>query len=254
VLGCVPGNIVHQWHGPLSARLPDSAWGVVCEQGLHPSCMKVRDDGLLEWTESASPALRDAVRAYFAGRNEDSRAAALDAAASASASVPSVSAAVSSSGAVESRAASRLPEPSNSPQPKTAMRTPSKAVGTPQEVVGGAATPLYVPSLGTRRDAGPEGSAPGLATATFDPAAFWGSAANSTKNGDQSARQLDSAPSVATDMLADVEGAPEVSSAGDGEPTRDAETRSILQDAAEAAPGDVAANSSEDVTSMQGVA
>jgi hypothetical protein len=216
--------------------------------------MKVRDDGLLEWTDSASPALRDAVKAYFAGRNEDSRAAALDAAASASASMPSVSAAVSSSGAVESRAASR-PEPSNSPQPKPAMRTPSKAVGTPQEAVVGAATPLYVPSLlGTRRDAGPDGSAPGLATATFDPAAFWGSAANSTKNGDQSARQLDSAPSVATDMLADVEGAPEVSSAGNGEPTRDAETRSILQDAAEAAPGDVAANSSEDVTSMQGVA
>ena len=74
VFGAGKGTIAHSWHGSLADRRYVERWDILVKFAFKPSFVARRpSDGILEWTKEASPAFREAVVAYFTGRNEDSK-------------------------------------------------------------------------------------------------------------------------------------------------------------------------------------
>jgi len=72
-VGYVSGLIHHAWHGRKGDRKYVERWAIMVDTGFDPAVDLVRDDfqwGLLKLTQR-SPELRDRVRGYFYGRNED---------------------------------------------------------------------------------------------------------------------------------------------------------------------------------------
>ncbi len=71
-IGILPGDAVHLHHGRYSDRKYRERWQPVIDSGYDPARhVRVGDNGLLEWTDSAPEALVEFVRGYFASRNED---------------------------------------------------------------------------------------------------------------------------------------------------------------------------------------
>jgi hypothetical protein len=72
-IGYVRGTIAHHWHGPKARRQYWKRWDILTENGFNPDTDLAYDaQGLLLLTNT-NPRLRDALRAYFRQRNEDSR-------------------------------------------------------------------------------------------------------------------------------------------------------------------------------------
>lgn len=74
-LGCVPGTILHAWHGPKARRDYWKRCRVLVESGFDPALHLKRDwQGLYQLADrgdAASLLLRDGLRRYFRARNED---------------------------------------------------------------------------------------------------------------------------------------------------------------------------------------
>lgn len=71
-IGYVPGLVLHEWHGPKAARRYQDRWKILTETQFDPDTdLKPDWQGLLQLTDR-SLALRDRIRAYFRGRDEDS--------------------------------------------------------------------------------------------------------------------------------------------------------------------------------------
>ena len=71
-IGCLDGTISHYWHGKKTDRGYVSRWKILLENNYDPDLDIKRDtQGLWVWTDH-NHKLRDAVRAYFRQRNEDS--------------------------------------------------------------------------------------------------------------------------------------------------------------------------------------
>ena len=74
-VGCVPGTIAHAWHGRKANRGYSSRWRILIDNAFDPATDLKRDwQGLyqLEVHDDRQIKLRDAIRAYFLSRNEDS--------------------------------------------------------------------------------------------------------------------------------------------------------------------------------------
>lgn len=71
-LGCVPGHLVHKWHGSKKNRFYQDRWKVLVENKFDP-VLDIRRDhqGLWQFTPG-KPNLTEACRRYFRSRNEDS--------------------------------------------------------------------------------------------------------------------------------------------------------------------------------------
>ncbi len=71
-VGCVPGLLMHHWHGAKSRRRYVDRWKILVQNQYDLNLDIKRDvQGLLELTDR-SPLLRDEIRRYFAQRDEDS--------------------------------------------------------------------------------------------------------------------------------------------------------------------------------------
>ena len=74
-LGFVAGTILHEYHGPKASRQYMSRWRLLITHGYDPAKHVHKNaQGVLELSDAAPPALRDAVREYFAQRDEDANA------------------------------------------------------------------------------------------------------------------------------------------------------------------------------------
>lgn len=72
-LGCVPGAIAHNWHGPKAKRGYVSRWDILRKHQYNPVADLVRSEhGLIELVEGRH-GLRDDIRRYFRQRDEDGR-------------------------------------------------------------------------------------------------------------------------------------------------------------------------------------
>jgi len=70
--GCLPGTIRHLWHGDFANRQYVSRDAILMQFGFDPMRhIEIDANGLLAWTDAASPEFRAAVAGYFAGRRED---------------------------------------------------------------------------------------------------------------------------------------------------------------------------------------
>jgi len=71
-VGFVPGTIFHHWHGKKKDRKYVDRWKILIENDFDPEADLKRDwQGLYQLTDR-SIGLRDGIRKYFRGRNEDS--------------------------------------------------------------------------------------------------------------------------------------------------------------------------------------
>lgn len=71
-LGCVPGTILHYWHGKKKDRRYGDRWQILTRHQFDPKQHLSRDwQGLWQLTGDC-PRLRDEIRGYFRARNEDS--------------------------------------------------------------------------------------------------------------------------------------------------------------------------------------
>lgn len=72
-VGYIPCTISHLWHGSLNDRAYLRRRERLAELGFDPTTDIENDPetGLLRWSESSSPALRDYVKGYFRDRRED---------------------------------------------------------------------------------------------------------------------------------------------------------------------------------------
>ena len=74
-LGYVPGTVLHHWHGRKACRRYWDRCKILTDSGFDPAVDLKRDcQGLYQLVdhgEARSVLLRDAIRAYFRGRNED---------------------------------------------------------------------------------------------------------------------------------------------------------------------------------------
>ncbi len=71
-IGALKGEAFHLFHGTRQDRQYVDRWQPVINAGFDPvEHLRVADNGLLEWTDSAPDGLRAWVRRYFAARNED---------------------------------------------------------------------------------------------------------------------------------------------------------------------------------------
>jgi hypothetical protein len=71
-IGYVPGTIVHYWHGKKADRKYHDRWKILTQNEFDP-LMDIKKDCNNLWTlEGNKPRFRDALRAYFRVRNEDS--------------------------------------------------------------------------------------------------------------------------------------------------------------------------------------
>lgn len=72
-VGCVPGLILHYWHGRRSERGYQTRNKHLVDNHFNPHTdICYNQDGILEFTGS-NPGLRDGIAEYFATRNEDSK-------------------------------------------------------------------------------------------------------------------------------------------------------------------------------------
>jgi len=72
-IGLVPGNIFNLWHGELLDRRYRERHRILTDHGFDPERdIAVDEHGALGWS-SHKPALHEAVREYFRGRQEDGR-------------------------------------------------------------------------------------------------------------------------------------------------------------------------------------
>lgn len=72
-VGCMEGNILHEYHGPKQLRGYKSRWEILVDNAYDPDRDIKRDaQGLYQLT-SRKPRLRDDIRAYFRQRDEDSK-------------------------------------------------------------------------------------------------------------------------------------------------------------------------------------
>lgn len=74
-IGCMPGTILHYFHGKKRDRKYQSRWQILVENAFDPSTDLIRDyQGLwrLRVTNERQQKLRDGIREYMASRNEDS--------------------------------------------------------------------------------------------------------------------------------------------------------------------------------------
>lgn len=70
-LGCVPGELIHSFHGTQRDRQYATRESVLHEHSFDPvSDVRINDDGLLEWS-SDKLSLHQAVCNYFSARKED---------------------------------------------------------------------------------------------------------------------------------------------------------------------------------------
>lgn len=70
-VGYVDVQIRHHWHGRRADRGYGRRWRILVANNFDPKTdLRYRDDGLLELTDD-KPALRNQIRTYFEGRNED---------------------------------------------------------------------------------------------------------------------------------------------------------------------------------------
>jgi len=70
-VGYVPGTILHSFHGRKADRKYNERWGILQQNLFDPDTDIVRDAQGLYRLAGNKPKLRDALRAYFAARNED---------------------------------------------------------------------------------------------------------------------------------------------------------------------------------------
>jgi hypothetical protein len=71
-IGCVDNHAAHHWHGTLQSRGYGERVNVLVDHGFDPAADVCHDwQGVLRFTGN-KPGLRDAIRAYFRSRNEDS--------------------------------------------------------------------------------------------------------------------------------------------------------------------------------------
>lgn len=71
-IGFVPGTICHQWHGKKADRRYGSRWRILVDHQYDPTRdIKYDWRGVLQLGR-LKPAMRDAIRAYFRSRHEDS--------------------------------------------------------------------------------------------------------------------------------------------------------------------------------------
>jgi len=72
-LGCVPGTLLHYWHGRKAQRYYQDRWKILVNNGFCPQTHLQRNtQGLLTFAQQAPTRLRDDIRYYFSIRNEDS--------------------------------------------------------------------------------------------------------------------------------------------------------------------------------------
>jgi len=70
--GCLPGSVRHLWHGDFSNRQYVSRDAILGQFEYDPMRhIEIDANGLLAWTDAASPEFRAAVAGYFRGRRED---------------------------------------------------------------------------------------------------------------------------------------------------------------------------------------
>ena len=73
-IGFVPGTILHHFHGHKADRKYWDRWDILKATNFDPAAdLVMGDDGILRLAENGKTALRDGLRAYFRGRNEDAR-------------------------------------------------------------------------------------------------------------------------------------------------------------------------------------
>lgn len=71
-IGCMPGTILHHFHGKKSDRRYGSRWDILTKHGFNPDSDLRRDwQGLYALSDQGTR-LRNDIRDYFAARNEDS--------------------------------------------------------------------------------------------------------------------------------------------------------------------------------------
>lgn len=68
--GCVPGSVVHEWHGERADRQYASRKTLLehFDSSLH---VRIAENGLLQWTELAPILMKRGVAEYFTNRKED---------------------------------------------------------------------------------------------------------------------------------------------------------------------------------------
>lgn len=71
-LGCVPGTILHHWHGKKKDRRYGDRWKILTRHGFDPDLHLSRDWQGLWQLADGFPRLRDEIRGYFRARHEDS--------------------------------------------------------------------------------------------------------------------------------------------------------------------------------------
>lgn len=70
-IGCVPGDVVHLWHGDTDNRQYGTRPKILADHRFNPfEDIRVGEDGLWEWA-TEKPELHNAVRKYFVRRRED---------------------------------------------------------------------------------------------------------------------------------------------------------------------------------------
>lgn len=70
-IGCVPGDVVHLWHGDIDNRQYVTRPQILADHKFNPFVdIRIGPDGLWEWA-SDKPELHAAVRKYFVRRRED---------------------------------------------------------------------------------------------------------------------------------------------------------------------------------------
>ena len=72
-VGCMPGNILHAYHGPKQLRGYKSRWEILVDNKYDPDRDIKRDAQMLYQLTSRKPRLRDDIRNYFRVRDEDSK-------------------------------------------------------------------------------------------------------------------------------------------------------------------------------------
>jgi hypothetical protein len=71
-VGCVPGLLLHNWHGRKAQRQYKDRWKIMTDNNYDPEIDLKRDSqGLWQLTDR-SPKLKNDIRNYFRARNEDS--------------------------------------------------------------------------------------------------------------------------------------------------------------------------------------
>lgn len=71
-IGCLEGRVLHLWHGAEENRGYSRRHQILAQIGFDPTRdLRVGKSGAWEWTEAASPELRDWTAQYFVSRQED---------------------------------------------------------------------------------------------------------------------------------------------------------------------------------------